>query len=98
MACWVAKNGPLTLVAKTRSNPASVAVATGPAVGDPGVVDQDVEAAIAPPGRQLGVERLEEPAELLDRADVGLEGERLAPGRLDLADGRLGPPRRCRDS
>ncbi len=48
MACWVVKNGPLTLVAKTRSKSASVAVGRRPDHGDPGVVHQDVEPAVAP--------------------------------------------------
>ena len=48
MACWVVKNGPLTLVANTRSKSASVAVAVVPDHGDPGVVHQDVEAAVPP--------------------------------------------------
>ena len=35
MACWVVKNGPLTLVANTRSKSASVAVAVGPTTATP---------------------------------------------------------------
>ena len=48
MACWVVKNGPLTLVANTRSKSASVALAVEPGHGHPGVVHQDVEAAVSP--------------------------------------------------
>jgi hypothetical protein len=55
-----------------------------PRVANPRVVDQNVELRIAPSGRQFGVEGFEEPADLLDRADVGLERKRFAPGRLDL--------------
>ena len=38
MACWVVKNGPLTLVAKTRSKSASVASAVGPSTATPALL------------------------------------------------------------
>jgi hypothetical protein len=51
------------------------------------------KAAIAPARVQLGIEGLEESAQLFDGAHVGLEGERLTARRRDRADGgarRLG--------
>ena len=47
-ACWTMKNGPLTLVAKTRSNSASVVESQAPTSPDtPGVVHKNVELGVA---------------------------------------------------
>ncbi len=88
MACWVVKNGPLTFVANTRSKSASVGEAVVPTTATPALFTRMSKRRSPRRACQLGVERLEEPAQLLDGAHVGLDRERLAAGRLDLLDDR----------
>lgn len=51
---------------------------------DPSGVDQDVDAT------ERGLGRIEHRRDVVGAADVGLERDRLAGGRLDLANQLLG--------
>lgn len=81
IASWAPKNVPLALTSKPRRGQLAELVQPLAGAEDPGVVDEDVEAA------ELGNGLLDECSHFSGLGDVGLDEDRFAAGLLDRLRG-----------